>query len=100
MLSFRGPLSQKMIHLRGIRFVLLCIKINLQPSRVNGKTVQREKKTLRRQRKTERKKIPDKGRKRELSPQLSVHQEVAPREAVLTGLIREAGQEVPQKDRK
>lgn len=50
-----------------------------------------------RHRKKDRKKIPDKGRKRELSPQLSVHQEVSPRESALAGLITEAAQEVPQK---
>lgn len=44
-----------------------------------------------------KKKTPDKGRKRELSPQLSVHQEVSPRESALTGLITEAAQEVPQR---
>lgn len=45
MLPFGGPPFQKMIFLWGIRFASLCIKINLQLSRVNGKTVQREKKT-------------------------------------------------------
>lgn len=33
-----------MIDLWGMRFASLCIKINLQLSRVNGKTAQREKK--------------------------------------------------------
>lgn len=45
------------------------------------------------------KKNPDKSKKRELSPQLSVHQEVSPRESALTGLITEETQEVPQKEK-
>lgn len=99
MLSFRGLPFQKMIHLWGIRFALLRIKINLQLSRVNGKTVRREKKTSGDTEREREKKNPDKGRKRELSPQLSVHQEVSPIESALTGLITEAAQEVPQKER-
>lgn len=50
-------------------------------------------------REREKEKTPDKSRKRELSPQLSVHQEVSPKESALTGLITEAGQEVPQKEK-
>lgn len=75
---------------------MLHIKINLQLNRINGKTVQRRKKTSG---DTEREKNPDKSRKRGLSPQLSVHQEVSPRESALTGLITEAAQEVPQKEK-
>lgn len=98
MFPFIGLLFQKMIHLWGFRFVLLRIKINLPLSRVNGKTVQREKKTSG-DRNKDKKKNPDKSRKRGLSPQLSVHQEVSPRESALAGLITEAAQEVPQKEK-
>lgn len=64
------------------------------------KTVQGEKKTSGdTEREIERKKSPDKSRKRGLSPQLSVHQEVSPRESALTGLITEAGQEVPPEEK-
>lgn len=45
------------------------------------------------------KKSPDKSRKRGLSPQLSVHQEVSPRESALTGLITQAAQEVPPEEK-
>lgn len=79
MLPFRCLPFQKMIHLSGIRFALFHIKINPQLSRVNGKTLQREKRTSG-DTEGEIEKNPDKSRKRELSPQLSVHQEVSPRQ--------------------
>lgn len=74
------------------------IQINLQLSRVNGKTVQRESWVPGGQER-EKKENPDKSKKRELSQQLSVHQEVSPRETALAGLITEAGQEVAQKEK-
>lgn len=40
MLAFRVLPFQNMIHLWGIRYALFDIKINLQLSRVNGKTAQ------------------------------------------------------------
>lgn len=58
---------------------LVHIKINPMLSSVNGKTVQREKRTSG-DAEGEIRKTPDKSRKRELSPQLSVHQEVSPRQ--------------------
>lgn len=58
---------------------MLRIKINMLPSRVNGKTVQGKEDI------GVEKKIPDKSRKGELSPQLSLEQEVSPKEAALLG---------------
>lgn len=53
----------------------------------------------RRQKKRKKRKFLTKAESTELSPQLSAHQEVSPRESTLAGLITEAVQEVQQKEK-